>query len=146
MVKPIKIVIDTNLLVAYMFNKSSASTKIIGLAEKGLVNVMWHQKIKDEAQFITGKIARSVPRVKIDLDEIFKKENEVKDVPKVEGVSEDPDDDKFLACAIAAAADMIISNDKHLLDLKSFKGVPIYTSGGALKIIRPDEQEAPPNE
>jgi predicted nucleic acid-binding protein len=40
-----------------------------------------------------------------------------------------------LACAIASGADMIISNDKHLLDLDSFEGIPIYTSGRALKVL-----------
>jgi putative PIN family toxin of toxin-antitoxin system len=130
-----KIIIDTNLLVACMFNKESASAQIIGLAEKGAVDVMWHRRIRDEAELITGKIGRSVPNVKIDLDKVFKAENEVKKMPKVEGASEDREDDKFLACAIAAKADMIVSSDEHLLALKSFKGIPIYNSGRALKII-----------
>ena len=134
-----KIIIDTNLLVAYMFNKNSASARIIGLAEKDVVDVMWHRKIRDEAQLITDNIGRSVPRVKIDLNKVFKEQNEVDKMPKVEGVSEDPADNKFLACAIAARADMIVSNDRHLLDLKSFKGIPIYNSGRALKAIRSAE-------
>ena len=130
-----KIIIDTNLLVACMFKKSSASGKILDLAQRNLVSVMWHQRIKDEAKLITGKIMSAVPKVKIDLDKIFKKENEIKKMPKIENVSEDPDDNKFLACAIASGADMIISNDKHLLDLNSFEGIPVYTSGRALKVL-----------
>ncbi|MFC1480422.1 putative toxin-antitoxin system toxin component, PIN family [Candidatus Omnitrophota bacterium] len=130
-----KIVIDTNLLVACMFKKSSASGKIIDLAQKDLVIVMWHQRIRDEAKLITSKIMNAVPKAKIDLDKVFKKENEVKELPEIDGGSIDPDDDKFLACAIAGEADMLVSNDKHLLDLKSFEGIPIYTSGNALKII-----------
>jgi predicted nucleic acid-binding protein len=31
----------------------------------------------------------------------------------------DPDDDHVLACAIAVNADLIVSGDKHLLDLKA---------------------------
>ncbi|MFC1570577.1 putative toxin-antitoxin system toxin component, PIN family [Candidatus Omnitrophota bacterium] len=130
-----KIVIDTNLLVAYMFNKSSASSKIIDLAEKGAVSVMWHRKIRAEAELITGKITSAVPHTEIDLNMIFREENEVKEIPVIENGSEDPEDDKFLACAIAAGAEMIVSNDKHLLDLNIFKGIPIYTSGKAFTII-----------
>ena len=130
-----KIIIDTNLLVACMFKKNSASGKILDLAQSDLVSVMWHQSIKDEAKLITGKIMGAVPKVKIDLDKIFKKENEIKKIPKIENVSEDPDDNKFLACAIASGADMIISNDKHLLDLNSFEGIPVYPSGRALKLL-----------
>lgn len=135
----LKIIIDTNLLVACMFNKNSASSEIINLAEKGMVDVMWHQKIRDEAKLITGKISNAVPNAKIDINKVFKEQNEVKDVPNVENVSDDPEDNKFLACAIAASADMIVSNDAHLLDLKSFNGIPIYNSGQALKVIRSGE-------
>ena len=132
---PVKIVLDTNLLVAYMFKKSSASAKIIALAETGAVDIMWHKKIRSEAEFITGNIGRSVPRVKLDLDGIFKEKNEVKEVPEVRGVSKDPDDDKFLSCAIAAGAAMIVSNDVHLLEIKIYKGIPIYNSSRALKTL-----------
>ena len=131
-----KIVIDTNLLVAYMFNKRSASAEIIDLAEKGKVDVMWHKKIKSEALLITGKIGKAVPKVKIDLKSIFKKKNELAKLPRIKNTSKDPDDDKFLACALAAEADMIVSNDEHLLTLKSFQGIPIYSSGEALKVLK----------
>lgn len=131
-----KIIIDTNLLVACMFKRSSASAKIINLAEEGGVEIMWHRKIKNEALLITGKIGKAVPKVKIDLKKIFKKKNEIKKLVRVKGVSKDPEDDKFLACALSAKADMIVSNDEHLLSLKSFKGIPIYSSGEALKVLK----------
>ncbi|MGD2278556.1 MAG: putative toxin-antitoxin system toxin component, PIN family [Candidatus Omnitrophota bacterium] len=131
-----KIIIDTNLLVASMFNKSSASAQIVNLIEKGEVEVMWHRKIRNEAELITNGIARSASTERLDLDKIFKKENEVKKMPRVEDVSEDREDDKFLACALAAGADMIVSNDRDLLSLKSFEGIPVYNSVRALEIIR----------
>jgi len=40
-------------------------------------------------------------------------------------VCEDPDDDKFLACALAAKAHIVISGDKHLLEVNGYKGVEI---------------------
>ena len=45
----------------------------------------------------------------------------------VTGISEDPDDDKFLACAMEAHADIIVSGDPHLVNLGSFQGIPILT-------------------
>jgi len=131
-----RIVIDTNLLVAYMFNKRSASARIINLVENDAVDLMWHRKIRNEAELITDKIGKAVPRVKIDLNRLYKEENEVKKLPKVGDVSKDPDDNKFLACAIASKADMIVSNDEHLLELKSFREIPIYPSAQALKVLQ----------
>jgi putative PIN family toxin of toxin-antitoxin system len=42
-------------------------------------------------------------------------------------VKDDPDDDRVLECAIAGSADVIISGDRHLLDLRSFQGIQILT-------------------
>jgi uncharacterized protein len=42
-------------------------------------------------------------------------------------VPRDPRDEMFLACAIDANADCIVSGDRHLLDLKTFRGIPILT-------------------
>ncbi len=40
-------------------------------------------------------------------------------------VPRDPRDEMFLACAIEANADCIVSGDRHLLDLQTFRGIPI---------------------
>lgn len=42
-------------------------------------------------------------------------------------VSRDPDDNRFLECALAAQADVLISGDHHLLSLGSFRGIPILS-------------------
>jgi len=41
-------------------------------------------------------------------------------------IVDDPDDDRVLECAIAAAH-AIISGDRHLLRLKSFQSIPIQS-------------------
>jgi putative PIN family toxin of toxin-antitoxin system len=40
----------------------------------------------------------------------------------------DPTDNKFLEAAIAGKANLIVSGDNHLLELKSFREVPIITA------------------
>jgi uncharacterized protein len=42
-------------------------------------------------------------------------------------VPRDPRDEMFLACAIDANADCIVSGDRHLLDLETYRGIPILT-------------------
>jgi uncharacterized protein len=42
-------------------------------------------------------------------------------------VSADPDDDKFLACAIATPESLIVSGDKHLLRVSGWGGLAIVT-------------------
>lgn len=43
------------------------------------------------------------------------------------GTSRDIDDDKFLALAVTAQADAIISGDRDLLELVSHEGIPVLT-------------------
>jgi len=40
---------------------------------------------------------------------------------KIDIVKEDPDDNKFIECAVAGKADYIVSQDKHLLKLRNLK-------------------------
>jgi putative PIN family toxin of toxin-antitoxin system len=42
-----------------------------------------------------------------------------------ESVCEDPDDDKFLACALASGSTIIISGDKHLLNVSGYEGIEV---------------------
>lgn len=40
----------------------------------------------------------------------------------------DPDDDAVIACALAADAEIIVSGDSHLLDLRKFRSIRILTA------------------
>jgi len=59
---------------------------------------------------------------------IYRKAKFVKPEERVSGVQPDPKDDKFLEAAVAEQVDFIVSGDKHLLDLKSFRSIPIITA------------------
>ncbi|RCK78438.1 MAG: hypothetical protein OZSIB_1358 [Candidatus Ozemobacter sibiricus] len=48
---------------------------------------------------------------------------------------EDPDDDKFLECAIALNADFIVSGDRHLLELGDYMGIKILNPRDFLHVI-----------
>ncbi len=50
-------------------------------------------------------------------------------------VTADPDDDHVLACALAARADLIVSSDSDLLNLKHYQGIPIVDPAEALRRI-----------
>lgn len=64
----------------------------------------------------------------------------VTELPEVEAVERDPDDDMFLACAVAGDAEYVVSGDDHLLSLGSFRDVEIVTPATFLE--RVDESES----
>ncbi|MBM3342990.1 MAG: putative toxin-antitoxin system toxin component, PIN family [Betaproteobacteria bacterium] len=47
----------------------------------------------------------------------------------------DPDDDHVIACALAAQADLIVSGDSHLLNLKHYQNIRIVKPAQALLIV-----------
>jgi putative PIN family toxin of toxin-antitoxin system len=50
------------------------------------------------------------------------------DVPPLpEPVSQDPDDDKFLAAALAAGAAIVVSGDRHLLAVSEWQGIQVLS-------------------
>ncbi len=53
----------------------------------------------------------------------------------LEVISEDPDDDRVLECALQSDAVWIVSGDQHLLDLASYEGITISTALAAASQI-----------
>ncbi|MCC6261465.1 MAG: putative toxin-antitoxin system toxin component, PIN family [Anaerolineales bacterium] len=58
---------------------------------------------------------------------------------KIRFIEDDPKDDKFLEAAIAGKVEYIVSGDKHLLDLKEFRSIPIITGREFLDWLKANE-------
>ena len=50
-------------------------------------------------------------------------------------VVKDIDDDAVIACALAAQADLIVSGDAHLLNLKHYQGTSIIDAAEAMRTL-----------
>ncbi len=62
------------------------------------------------------------------------------DVPPLRGVCRDPNDDMVLACALAAAAEYLVTRDKDLLVLRQYEGIAIITPEAFLAVLRATPQ------
>ena len=60
---------------------------------------------------------------------------------RLKAIESDPDDNRYLECAVKAQADFIISGDRHLKDLKSFQGIKIVDSATFIAFIGKLEAE-----
>ena len=50
-------------------------------------------------------------------------------------IAEDPADDRILECALAGGADLIVSGDRHLRKLKSFRSIGIVQPSDFLRTL-----------
>lgn len=55
---------------------------------------------------------------------------------KLDKIKDDPTDDMFLACAIEAKADYIVSRDPHLRNLKHFHSIKIIAVKAFVERVR----------
>jgi uncharacterized protein len=122
----VRIVLDTNVFVSGIFF-SGPSSRILEAWRDGRIELAVSPDILDEYLRVGNELSKQFPS--IDLSPIlslvtihammFKP-------PKLPGqVCEDPDDDMFIACAIASKSKVIVSGDKHLLKVADFGGVLI---------------------
>ncbi len=86
-----------------------------------------------------AKFARKLAAAQLSVDQLVERYTLLTTVihPAVIAptILDDPDDDQVLACALAAKAEIIVSGDRHLLDLKEYQGVRIVTVAEAVRAI-----------
>lgn len=122
-----KIVVDTNLIIAGRWSPGSASNHILDLCIEGRFEAVYSRRIKEENLFILDKVRPD--RGFIDkIIRFYSRARLVKPEKRVR-ICEDPDDDKYFECALAGGAKVIVSNDHHLLDKSGYEGVKVMRSG-----------------
>ena len=83
------------------------------------------------------KIYRTTVLHKEDLiEQIIKIAKFVKVIDKVEVINEHPADNKFLECALAANADYIVSGDKHVLRVATYKKIKMLSVSDFLNMLK----------
>jgi putative PIN family toxin of toxin-antitoxin system len=127
----VKVIIDTNVFISGVFF-SGPPYKILEAWRDGKVQFVVSSEILQEYHRVGGILGEEFPGVDVSrFLELLTVKSEVATAPDLpEPVCVDPDDDKFLACALAGKVKYIISGDKHLLQVTGYRGV---------EVIRPSE-------
>jgi len=130
-------VIDTNVFISSLLFEGVAK-KLVECWQKGKFIFLISKPILEEYIKVL-----SYPKFELSQDEI--KEIIVEELlPFVEIVvikksvsiiKEDPFDNIFLSTALEGKADFIVSGDRHLLDLKEYRGIRIIELNNFLGLI-----------
>jgi predicted nucleic acid-binding protein len=114
-------VLDTNVLVGSAYAGRSASRRIVDACLRGELVAVVSAALRREYELI---LARAVRGREGQLRQLLESALVVEpaEVPRV--VPDDPDDDKLLALAAAAGA-VLVTSDRHLLELGALAPVPV---------------------
>ncbi len=122
-------VLDTNLIVAAYWNRRSASANILNACVDGRLSLYYSDQIRREVHLILRNI-RAKDEFKKRVDKALASGTEITVPGFLSVVKDDPEDDKFLECALYARAQYVVTSDEHLLRIKEFEGI---------RIIKPTE-------
>ena len=130
-----RVVIDTNVIVSAMLFGGTPG-RLISLWKKKIIQPLITKEIILEYLRVLAYPDFQLTENEINFilyHEMLPFFEQVTITTRMSVVMKDPSDDKFLHCAEAGNADAIISGDKHLLNLKSFKEIQIMSPAQFLK-------------
>ena len=123
-----RVVVDTNVFVSSFFGGNPR--KIVDLWKSGQVTICLSKPIIDEYVEVLQRLGLQNERELGELLNLFAHGFHVlfsANTPELHLVKEDPDDDKFIECAVALKADFVISGDKNLIAIKDYMSIRIVT-------------------
>ena len=122
-----KIVLDTNVVISGTFFDGTPN-KLISAIGASYFDVYATQEIIEEYQeTVEELIERKQGSLREDILSAFiSKLNVIESTTEI-SICRDPDDNKFIECAIDAKALYIVSGDKDLLTIKEYEGIEIIT-------------------
>jgi putative PIN family toxin of toxin-antitoxin system len=122
----VRIVLDTNVFVSGVFFRGPPR-KILEAWRRAELTVVYSTSILHEYERVSMDLREHHPgteltrflRLVISHGEL----STPMDLP--DQITVDPDDEKFLACAVAAQVSVIVSGDRHLLDVSGWREIAV---------------------
>ncbi|WP_282782470.1 putative toxin-antitoxin system toxin component, PIN family [Phaeodactylibacter xiamenensis] len=120
-----KVVLDTNVLLMSLPKISKYRPIFDALLQSkfslALSNEILQEYIEVIGQKTTVEIAQNLAELLLKLENVEQKEVFF----RWNLISKDPDDNKFVDCAVAAGVQYVVSNDNHFKVLKAVKFPPV---------------------
>lgn len=126
-------VLDANVLISGILWRG-VPFQLLRWAEQGRLTIYSSLDIMAEVYRVLHytKFQKYIDERRTSPGELFEKIESLCTIVHVDqsvsGVCRDADDEKFLSCALAAGVGVLVSGDKHLLDMKQYESIRILTA------------------
>ncbi len=128
-----KVVLDANLFVSAAIEAQGNPARILNAWRNDLFDLLLSEEIIREIKDVLGR-PRIRKRHRWSEEQIVRFLDALRELAtmtpgrlQVEAVSDDPDDNIYLACGIEGEADYIVSGDAHLRRVALYQGIPIVS-------------------
>lgn len=127
----LKAVIDTSVMISVAFAKQGITKKLRDLIADNAFTLITSKPILKELYEVLHypHIVKRFNPSKQDIEEFIGMIIEHADITRntyhIDGITLDPKDDMFIACALEGNANYIVSRDPHLRNIKHFQRIQI---------------------
>lgn len=142
----IRVVLDTNQFVSALLKPDSKPDLIVQLVQQEKVLLLISDSICDEISRVLGypKIRKRLAATDAELQNLVQLLRAVAITPpgilNLPPLAADPDDTKYLVCAVEGRADFIVSGDHHLTDLGMYRGIRIISPDDFIQIVSVNQE------
>ena len=129
-----KLVLDTNVFVSGIF-WSGPPAKILNAWHEKKIKIVCSLEILDEYSRVSDILSKKYPSVDMEpfINLMIRDAELFTPIKLKTPVSRDPDDDKFIAVALAANCHLIVSGDNDLLSVTGYKDIEIINPSEFVK-------------
>ena len=120
-----RVVIDTNVFVSSFFG--GKPRQITELWKQGKITLCFSREIINEYTAVLNRLGLEEKELKELLSLFARGYNSLftGKTPDLQIVHDDPDDDKFIECAVALNARFVISGDKAVIEISEYMGIKL---------------------
>jgi len=137
-----RVVLDANVLVSALISPRGATAQLLGAWEEGrfvlliseailreLDRVLHYPKLQERYRLPESRIARFLQLLR--TQGVL-----VETTVQLSVIERDPTDNRYLECAVTGEAQIIVSGDRHLLELGAYQGIQILSPAGFLAFLK----------
>jgi putative PIN family toxin of toxin-antitoxin system len=136
-------VLDSVVLVSALLTPGGVASDVVRQARDGAFTCCLSDEILAETQRVLVETPRLRQRYTYNDEDVQAfilslraAVHLVTNVPPLAGIVRDPNDDMVVACAVAAAADYVVSRDEDLLSLGAYEGIAMITPEAFMALLR----------
>ena len=136
-----RLVLDANVFVSGLISRRGTPAKLLAYWREERFDVVVSPAILQELEQVLH-YPRLQERYHLPEEDIQrflrllrKQAIEVEPSEKLSVIIRDPTDDRYLECALAGEATVVVSGDQHLLNLEEYRGIQILSPAGFLAFL-----------
>lgn len=125
---PERVVFDTNIWISGLLWRGKPYQCLLLARAKAVQHVHCAEMMAELSEKLREAFGFSENHIQAVLYDVRRISERVDIAGDVHVVGDDPDDDKFIECALVAGATAVVSGDHHLLELGSYEGIAMLSA------------------